>query len=125
MSHWMKVEFSTPNKPEIRAAARFCGTTRANAFLAFFEVWSYFDQNTATGFIPNLIANDLDEICHVKGFGKAMIQVGWILEDARGISVTNWERHNGKSAKARVLMEKRVQKHRAAKQWERRSVTPM
>ena len=118
MSHWIKVEITTPNKTEIRAAARICGITRERAFLAFFELWTYFDANTATGLLPNLSLDDVDDISHVENFGKALVQVGWIVEEAGGLSVTNWNRHNGKSAKARGLMEKRVQKHRAAKRWD-------
>jgi hypothetical protein len=117
MSHWMKVEVTTPDKPEIRAAARLCGTTRANAFLAFFVLWSYFDQHTATGFLPGLTLADLDDLSGFKGFGKAMQQVGWITEDGRGITVSNWDRHNGKSAKARAQTMKRVQQLRNNKRW--------
>lgn len=125
MSHWIKVEITTPDKPEIVAAARICETTEEEAFTAFFRLWAYFDANTATGFMQGLKLSDLDKRAGISGFGKAMEQVGWITEDARGISIANWNRHNGKSAKARALMEKRVQKHRAMKQWERRDVTHM
>lgn len=118
MSHWIKIEVLTPDKPELRAAARICGSTVAVAFLAFFKLWAYFDQHTATGFIPGLIAADLDDISGLPGFGGAMVKVGWIAEDSHGISITNWERHNGNSAKSRAQNQKRMQRKRARKQWE-------
>lgn len=117
MSHWIKVEVTTPDKPELLAAARLCGTSKGDTFLAFFRLWTYFDAHTATGIVQSLCLADLDQIAGVKGFGKAMGAVGWITEDATGIVINGWERHNGKSAKARGQMEKRVQKYRASKQW--------
>ena len=117
MSHWIKVEITTPDKPEIVAAARICGTIDEVAFTAFFRLWVYFDSHTATGFLPGITIADLDKRAGLKGFGKAMEQVGWIVEDARGISITNWERHNGDSAKSRALNQKRMQRNRAKGQW--------
>lgn len=117
MSHWIKVEITTPDKPEIVASARMCGTTEEAAFTAFFRLWTYFDAHTATGFLPGITIADLDKRAGLKGFGKAMAQVGWIAEDSRGISITNWDRHNGDSAKSRALNQKRMQRNRAKGQW--------
>lgn len=117
MSHWIKVEITTPDKPEIVAAARICGTTEEAAFTAFFRLWVYFDSHTATGFLPGITIDDLDKRAGLKGFGRAMEQVGWIVQDARGISITNWNRHNGDSAKSRALNQKRMQRNRAKGQW--------
>ena len=117
MSHWIKIEVSTPDKPEIRAAARMCNCSKQRAFLAFFELWSYFDHHTATGFIAGVTIDDLDDIAHLSGFGQAMEQVGWVSQSETGITISNWERHNGESAKKRALNQKRNQKYRAAKRW--------
>jgi DNA replication protein DnaT len=119
MNLWIKIDVNTPDKPEIRAAARLCDISIPEAFLAFFKLWAYFDQHTATGFIPALNLADLDDLSGVKGFGRAMQHVGWLDEDTRGIAVSNWDRHNGESAKKRALALQRVQKHRAAKQWKK------
>ena len=117
MSHWMKVEFTTPDKPELMAASRICNASQADTFLAFFRLWTYFDEHTDTGFVKGFTTDDLDNMAGLKGFGKAMVKVGWIEEDTRGISIVNWDKHNSNSAKRRALTLKRVQKCRAAKQW--------
>jgi len=117
MSHWIKVEFTTPDKPEIIAAARICGTSRTNAFLAFFRLWAYFDAHTATGFLPGLVLEDLDDIAKLRGFGQAMANVGWISATDQGISIANWEIHNGESAKKRALNQRRMQRVRAKERW--------
>jgi hypothetical protein len=117
MSHWMKVEFTTPDKPEMIAAARMCKSSAGDTFLAFFRLWTYFDKQTATGFLPDLTTDDLDHIAGLPGFGKAMAKVRWIEQDTRGITIPHWEKHNSSSAKRRALTQARVQKFRAAKQW--------
>lgn len=117
MSHWIKIEFTTPDKPELISAARICDTSRANAFLAFFRLWSYFDVHTATGFLPGLVPEDLDDIAKLKGFGQAMANIGWISANAQGISIANWEIHNGESAKKRALNQRRMQRVRARERW--------
>lgn len=117
MSIWIKVEIATPDKPEIVAAARLCGVSKADSFMAFFRLWAYFDEHTATGFVQGLCASDLDDMAGIKGFGKAMVRVGWLTEDETGITIKNWDRHNGDSAKKRALNQKRNQKYRANKRW--------
>ncbi len=118
MSHWIKIEVVTPDKPEIRAAARICGKTMPEAFCAFFRLWAYFDAHTATGFLPGLVLEDLDDIAKLRGFGQAMANVGWISADSSGISISNWDRHNGQSAKKRAMDQKRKQRERARRRWE-------
>ena len=117
-SHWIKIEKSTPDKPEIRTAARICGVGRQDAFLAFFLLWSYFDTHCEDGFLPGLTLEDIDEMAGLTGFGRAMVSVGWLLADPTGVIVVNWDRHNGKSAKARAQTMRRVQTHRARKRWD-------
>ena len=121
--HWLKVEKDTPDKPEIRTAARLCKVTREVAFHAFFKLWSFFDTHSVNGSLPGLALDDLDEAAGLAGFGRAMEQVGWLKVEPAGVTVANWERHNGKSAKARAQTMYRVQVHRAQKRWDPARVT--
>ena len=43
MARWLKVAVDTPYKTAIRNAARDCGVSRGDAFLAFFELYSWLD----------------------------------------------------------------------------------
>lgn len=123
MNDWIKIEKCTPHKPELRQAARKCGVSRGDAFIAFFALWTYFDTHCEDGFLPGLSLEDVDEMAGIKGFGRAMVSVGWLVADPTGIIVVNWERHNGKSAKARAQTMRRVQAHRAKKRWDPGRVT--
>jgi hypothetical protein len=106
---WIKVEKNTPHKPEISLVMRVCRCTRAEAFLGFFEVWNWLDDITADGEVPFVDRSEVDVQANIPGFAEAMEQAGWLVFHRNGgFTVRNWERHNGKSAKARGLTQKRV-----------------
>jgi hypothetical protein len=113
MAQWLKVEGSTPDKPEIREAARLCKITQPEAFLAWFRTWSWLDASTNDGLVNLLRPEDIDDVARVKGFGAAMAAVHWITFDRHGGAVANWDRHNGKAAKQRALNTQRQRRARA------------
>ena len=112
MNDWIKIEKCTPRKPELMLAAKRCKASRADAFMAFFELWAYFDTHCETGFLPGLAPDDVDEIAGLPGFGDALSAAGWIVFDPLGLTIANWDRHNGKSSKARILKNRRQSKWR-------------
>jgi hypothetical protein len=103
MAKWIKVETHTPDKAEIRHIARLCHCTKAEAFLAFFRVFVWLDEQTEDGHVDFFTPADADEIAQLDGFGSALQEVRWITFSATGAVVANWERHNGQSAKRRCL----------------------
>ena len=103
MAKWIKVETHTPDKAELRHIARRCQCSRAEAFLAFFRVLVWLDEQTEDGQVDYFTAADADEIAGLAGFGAALAEVRWVHFGAGGAVVANWERHNGQSAKRRCL----------------------
>jgi len=85
------------------------------------RVWAWFDEQTENGNAPSVTQALLDRNVGVTGFVTAMLQVGWLIEDEHGLSVPNFERHNGHTAKKRVLTAKRVAESRGNSS----DVTPM
>ena len=114
MNDWIKIEKCTPQKPELRQAAKRCGVSPMEAFGAFFLLWSYFDTHCEDGFIPGMTPDDADEIAGLAGFADTLADAGWIIFDPMGLTISNWDRHNGKSAKARILKNRRQAKWRNA-----------
>lgn len=106
-ANWMKVQKHTPDKPEIRHIARRCGCGLGDAFLAWFKVYTYFDETTADGSIAFFAPEDVDDIGGLPGLGKAMTDVGWLIFDSSGCTIVNWDRHNGTSAKRRAVEAER------------------
>ena len=113
---WIKLEHATPGKPEIYRLSRMLGVSRGDAFLLAVEWWVWLDQNSCNGHVTLLLRQDIDKIVHCDGFATAMEAVGWLKFDAEDrCAVTNFDRHNGKTAKNRALTKDRMKRSRYAK----------
>jgi len=112
MAKWIKVETHTPDKAELRQIARLCHCTKAEAFLAFFRVFVWLDEQTEDGHVDYFTPDDADEIGGLAGLGNALETVRWITFSPGGAVVANWERHNGKSAKKRIIEAERSRRYR-------------
>ena len=109
---WMKVELSTPDKPEVFAIADALGIDPDAAFGKLFRVWSWFDQHTEKGNAPSVTKMIIDRCAGVTGFAAAMESVGWLEVTDAGVTLPNFSRHNGKTGKNRALTAKRVAEHK-------------
>ena len=112
MAKWIKVETHTPDKAELRQIARLCHCSKAEAFLAFFRVFVWLDEQTEDGHVDYFTLNDADDIGGLTGLGNALETVRWITFSPGGAVVANWERHNGKSAKKRIIEAERARRYR-------------
>jgi len=111
---WLKIESSTPEKPEVFAIATRLGTDPDRAFGICFRMWRWFDQHTADGNAPSVTPALLDWHLGVTGFAQAAIDAGWLILHENGLSLPNFDRHNGQTSKARALTYSRVRSHRAS-----------
>lgn len=110
---WLKFEANTPEKPEVFAITVAMGWDDPDLTVGkLLKVWRWFDQQTIEGNAPSVTLSLLDRITGVSGFAQAMCNVGWLVANEAGISLPNFDRHNGKTAKDRCLTAKRVAKHK-------------
>ena len=114
MAKWIKVETHTPDKSELRQIARLCHCSKADAFLAFFRVFVWLDEQTEDGYVDFFTPADAVEIGGLNGLGAALETVRWITFGPTGAVVSNWDRHNGQSAKRRCLDAERKRSVRMA-----------
>lgn len=112
MNDWMKVEKQTPEKPELARLARDCKVSRGEAFLAWFRAWAWLDGLSADGRLRDVTPADFDEAARLPGAAASLEAAGWLVWHEAGLDVTNYTRHNGKSAKARALDQRRQRIHR-------------
>ena len=56
MAKWIKIETHTPDKAEMRHIARICRCSKADAFLAFFRVFVWLDEQTEDGHVAYFTA---------------------------------------------------------------------
>jgi hypothetical protein len=99
-------------KREVVAIANRLGLDRRVVACLCMEAWEWADSNTTDGHAESVTNVTLDAVTGVAGFGKAMLEVGWLLEDDRGIIFPRWERWNAESAKKRLQNSERKRRQR-------------
>jgi len=119
---WLKFEKATPDKPEVFAIAARLDLDPDAVVGKLIRVWSWFDTHTVDGNGRSVTPALLDRIASVTGFTRAMEAEGWIVVTPAGVSLPNFDRHTGETAKGRALGAKRSADHRAKSNGD--SVTP-
>lgn len=105
---WIKVETTTPRKPEIFQLSEILGVSPREAFGLCFDFWAWIDEisidgSNAVGVTKAL----LDRYLGVTGAADALEKTGWLRVISGGISIPNGQRHNGETAKHRAVAAKR------------------
>jgi len=109
---WIKFENCTPDKPAVWALAERLEIDPDAVIGKLLRVWIWFDRQTENGNAPSVTKSLLDSNVCLKGFCDAMIWSGWMVEKNNRITLTNFDRHNGSTAKNRILTAKRVSNSR-------------
>ena len=109
---WIKIEDSTPDKPEVWKMAERLGIDADAVVGKLVRVWIWADHQTIDGNAVSVTSALLDRCAGVTGFAAAMAEVGWLKVSAEGLLFVNFDRHNGETAKKRALTRRRVERHR-------------
>ena len=112
---WIKVEYGTLDKIEVARIATALGTDQYAVVGRMVKLWSYFDLHSREGFIAGVDAAFLDRLVGQTGFAAATIAAGWMQANGDGVTLPNFDRHNGGGAKARALNTRRQSKFQNAK----------
>jgi hypothetical protein len=110
---WIKFELTTLDKPEVCQIADLADIDPDAVVGKLMRVWGWFDQQTEKGNAPSVSKKLLDRLVGVIDFCEHMKSVSWMLEADGVISLPHFDRHNGKTAKNRLLTAKRVANHKA------------
>lgn len=110
---WLKFEKATPEKQEVFSIASHLDINPDEVVGKLIRVWSWFDTHTTDGHGASVTPALLDRVAGVTGFVRAMERVGWIRVAPEGVSLPNFERHTGETAKGRALSAQRSSNHRA------------
>lgn len=111
---WLKFEANTPEKQEVLAITIALGFDDPDLTVGkLLKVWRWFDQHTVDGNAVSVTSALLDRLIGVTGITKAMESVGWMIISEHGLTLPNFDRHNGKTAKQRALTARRVANHKA------------
>ena len=112
---WIKIEVSTPDKPEICAIATRLRIDPDAVVGKLVRLWSWAELSGIQANDLNVTKEFIDKVCGRKGFADALIQAGWLLENDGKLAFPKFDRHNGNASKVRGLTARRVEQHRVRK----------
>lgn len=113
MTSWIKLEVTTPDKPEIVAMAARLRIDQDAVVGKCFRIWAWADLNSVNGHALPITADFIDKrLTSQKGFAAAMRAVGWLEGEDGALTFPGFDRHNGATAKARAESARRMAKSR-------------
>lgn len=112
---WIKVETSTPDKPEICAIATMLRMDTDSVLGKLIRLWSWVEVTRVPANDLGVTREFIDKLVGRKGFAAAMVSAGWLDEKEGKLAILNLDRHNGGLAKVRALTAQRVALHRKRK----------
>jgi hypothetical protein len=77
--------------------------------------WAILDDHGTNGLVSGYGLDELDDVVQVKGFGDAMVSVGWIQVVDAGLFAPEWEKHNSHGAKVRMTERSKKRRQRSEK----------
>ena len=110
---WLKIEHATPDKPEIVRMADILDVDQNAVVGACLRLWIWADQQTSTGCALSVTRKWLNRLMQLDDAADAMVEVGWLTGVDGDLTLTNYERHNGKPAKTRAQAAQRMKKARS------------
>lgn len=110
---WIKMRTDLAEDPAVIAVAAALDTDEFAIVGRLHHLWSWFDSQSRDGHAAGVTRGWIDRKTQQPGFAAALEAVGWLVVDDAGASVPNFDRHNGKTAKARALSTIRKQSSRA------------
>lgn len=110
---WIKTRTNLWDDPRVSKMCDLCGVSEATVIGGLYWLWVTADEHTETGMLNGMSVTAIDRKTQIKGFGAALVTIGWLEERPDGVMLMRFDDHNGASAKARAVTAKRVSKHRS------------
>lgn len=109
---WMKMRTNLWDDPRVSRLCGLTGKCEATIIGALYWLWATADEHSEDGSLTGYTIAQIDRKTGVKGFGKALVTIGWLSETDDGVVIERFAEHNGASAKSRALTAKRVADHK-------------
>jgi hypothetical protein len=100
---WIKIRTDLYEDQDVLQMSDILGTDDPTTVGLLVRFWSWADKQTIDGNGIKLTAPRIDTLVGRHGFAEAMRTVGWLAGENGSLKLPNFQRHNGASAKARVL----------------------
>jgi hypothetical protein len=112
---WIKIEHSTPTKPEVSQLADILEIGYREAVGTLVDFWIWADKQSVDGHALSVTQKFINHVVGVEGFAEGLEKVGWLVDDGGTLSLPNFLDNNGDSEKKRALAQKRQSRKRNAR----------
>lgn len=110
---WIKMRVDLKDDPSVFKLAELLSVDELHVIGCLFCFWAWADKHAVDGHVDGATSRLVDKVSSTPGFCAAMQSVGWIVISEKGVSIPNFDRHNGESAKERGLKNARQARWRA------------
>lgn len=116
---WIKMRVDLQYDPAVIRISAAVGINTHTVVGALHCAWAWANQQTTDGRVPGLDEAFIDRLVGTPGFGRAMIDAGWLSveKESPQLSPTlvfpDFDLHNGASGKARIFKNQRQARWRA------------
>lgn len=111
---WIKMRGNLWDDPRVARICDLTDASEATVVGALYWLWATADQHSEDGVMEGLTLRAIDRKTGVKGFGEALVTIGWLADNPEGVRIVRFDEHNGASAKKRIQTAKRVANHKAS-----------
>jgi hypothetical protein len=112
---WIKMRSNLRRHPKVVRMASALNADRLRVVGGLHAVWCLFDEHSEDGCLYGYTPSAIDEEIGFPGFCETLIAIGWVESDGNdGLSLPDFDTHNGASAKRRAMEADRKRAERAA-----------
>lgn len=104
---WIKMRADLHTHPKVVRIASALKADRLLIVGGLHAVWCLFDMHSEDGMLSGYTTKTVDELIGFDGFADAMCAVKWLASEVDGLSLPEFDEHNGQSAKRRATETKR------------------
>jgi uncharacterized phage protein (TIGR02220 family) len=112
---WIKIRHALPRSGKVVRIMSACDADKLRTIGGLVSAILLFDEQTDDGFLDGYTLKTFDETIGMAGLGAALCneKVGWMEENEDGLTLLEWDKHNGTSAKRRLNDAERKRVSRA------------
>lgn len=109
---WIKMRSDLHDDPSVFRLAAMLNMDRYAIVGRLHSFWAWADKHAVDGHVDGATTQLVDVVVSHPGFADALLVVGWLFWDDKGIAIPKFQRHNGKTAKERALKNQRQDRWR-------------
>ena len=109
---WIPVDCCLWEKLEVLRISKATGCTTNEVVGNLARLWAWASHNVADGQIECGL-DDLEMVVGAdSGFWRAVVSVGWLIDNGDSLQIPGWEARFSQTAKSRLLANRRMKRHR-------------